>query len=74
MSGYITYNVPEYKWIKGARGTAPWPKNVRIVFPNGEVWDEHEGRDGNGELIADSDGDMAVGSPCHQALVALGLL
>lgn len=64
----------EMKWIP-ASGTFQWPEGIEIKFPDGSVYDRTGARDINGlSMDYNPDGRGACGSPCHQVLVAAGLI
>ena len=77
----ITIRTDITEWLPGTGGAHPapgifvWPEGVRIEFPNGDVFSADGGYNADGDSIDYNPGGRgAVGSPCHQALVAAGLL
>lgn len=59
----------------GGEGTFTWPPGVEIEFENGEVYCATGARDAEGiSIYYNPEGTGACGSPCHQALLAAGLL
>jgi len=62
-------------WTQHIGATFTWPEDVEVVFPDGEVHDAYGARDRNGNSIDyNPSGRGSTGSPCHQALVAHGLI
>ena len=58
---------------KAGEGEFVWPRDVVVIFPNGEEWNHEGGYDADGASIDYTpEGTGAVGSPCHQILVAHG--
>lgn len=55
-------------------GVFVFPRDVTIVFDDGETWDCEGGRDADGDSIyRDLEGTLMEGSPIHQALVEHGV-